>query len=331
MDLAGTLTVFITRFLGLFFEAAPFLLLGTITSGLLEAFVSHDDLIRFIPRNPILASIAGSVMGFVFPVGECGVVPVTRRLYRKGLPIPACIAFLLAAPVINPVVIAGTYVVFHEHAIAIVYLRPVVTLVIAISIGILFSFQSHPERLLRECVSTASHPLAVPGTLSLASSLVTADSAPEPDHPAETTPVQRTALLPGLRIALALAAKEFFEMSRYLVLGALLATSVRLLVTQHQLEALATSPVKAALIMQALAFILSPGSARDAWVARGFINTFSPGSILGFLTFGPMVDFKNTLLFLGVFRKRVVLYLVLLPLLMTALVAIGINLNVKWL
>ena len=83
---ADTLKIFSTRFLGIFIEAAPFLLLGTAVSGLLEVFVSREDVTRWLPRNPILATIAGAFMGFAFPVCECGVVPVTRRLFTKGLP-----------------------------------------------------------------------------------------------------------------------------------------------------------------------------------------------------------------------------------------------------
>jgi uncharacterized membrane protein YraQ (UPF0718 family) len=332
LSFIDTVTVFTTRFLGIFIEAAPFLLLGTLTSGLLEAFVSHDDLVRVIPRNPVLASLVGGLMGFAFPVCECGVVPVTRRLYRKGLPTPVGITFLLASPVINPIVIASTYVAFHERAMDMIYWRVAVALVVAVSIGVVFSFQPRPERLLREPVSVPppSPAFILPGALSLASSLIAASSDPEPAPRSEAAVTTHMDLLPGLRYALSLAADEFFEMGRYLILGSMLAASLRIFVTQQQLEALATNPVSSVLVMQALAFILSICSTTDAFVALGFANTFTLGSILGFLTFGPMVDIKSTLMFLGVFRKRIVVYLVLLPFLMTTLIAIWVNLNVKF-
>jgi uncharacterized membrane protein YraQ (UPF0718 family) len=332
LSFIDTVTVFTTRFLGIFIEAAPFLLLGTLTSGLLEAFVSHDDLVRVIPRNPVLASLVGGLMGFAFPVCECGVVPVTRRLYRKGLPTPVGITFLLASPVINPIVIASTYVAFHERAIDMIYWRVAVALVVAVSIGMVFSFQPRPERLLREPVPVPppSPAIILPGALSLTSSLIAASPDPEPPSRSETALTARMGLLPGLRYALSLAADEFFEMGRYLILGSMLAASLRIVVTQQQLEALATNPVSSVLVMQALAFVLSICSTTDAFVALGFANTFTLGSILGFLTFGPMVDIKSTLMFLGVFRKRIVVYLVLLPFLMTTLIAIWVNLNVRF-
>ncbi len=323
MSIGDAITIFSTRFLGMFIEAVPFLLLGTLASGLIEAFINQDDVARFVPRNPLLAALAGGVMGFAFPVCECGVVPVARRLYRKGLPTPVGITFLLASPVINPIVIASTYAAFHARAMEIVYLRVAIAFAVAVIIGLLFSLQKRPDRLLREPVSAPGDvlTLAVPGALSLAPVVI---------NPHAGTPVKRMAFLPGMRRALTLAGEEFFEMGRYLVIGAMLAASLRLLVTQDQLETLATNPVNSVLVMQALAFILSICSTTDAFVALGFANTFTTGSILGFLTFGPMVDVKSTLLYLGVFQRRVVLYLIVLSFLLTALASIWINLNVRF-
>jgi len=340
LEVADTLTVFSTRFLGIFIEAAPFLLLGTVTSGLIEAFISHDDLMRILPRHPVLATVAGGLMGFAFPVCECGVVPVTRRLYRKGLPLPVGIAFLLAAPVVNPIVIASTYAAFHARAIEIVYLRVAVALVAAVLIGLLFGLQSRADRLLREPerVPAQRRPASPPAPAALAivrdpepslSGLVLAPAGAAPALAANARP-SRMALIPGLRHALSLAAEEFFEMGRYLILGSLLAAGLRVVITQGQLEALATNPVNSVFVMQALAFLLSICSTADAFVALDFANTFTLGSILGFLTFGPMVDIKSTLMFLGVFRRRAVLYLILLPFLMTTLIAIWVNLNVRF-
>src|SRR5687767_13132719 len=122
--------VFATRFLGIFIEAAPFLLLGTLASGLIEAFVRREDITRILPRNPIAATVVGAMMGFLFPVCECGVVPVTRRLFNKGLPMSVGIAFLLSAPVMNPVVLASTYAAFGWGPI--LYGRYIITIVVAI-------------------------------------------------------------------------------------------------------------------------------------------------------------------------------------------------------
>ena len=141
------LSIFSTRFLGIFIEAIPFLLLGTVASGLIDNFVSPDDIARWMPRNPILATLIGTFMGFVFPVCECGVVPVVRRLYTKGLPMSVGVTFLLAAPAINPIVLVSTYVAFGFGPVLIG--RLVITAVVAMAVGLVFAFAARPQDVLR--------------------------------------------------------------------------------------------------------------------------------------------------------------------------------------
>jgi uncharacterized membrane protein YraQ (UPF0718 family) len=83
------------------------------------------------------------------------------------------------------------------------------------------------------------------------------------------------------------------------------------------------------IVLQVLAFVLSVCSTVDAFLALAFTGTFTTGSVLAFLTFGPMVDIKSTLMFLGVFRRKVVVYLIVLPMLLTMLIGIWLNLNVS--
>src|SRR5207249_10336387 len=85
-DPAAVFSSFSVRFLSLFIEAAPFLLLGTLVSGFIDTFVSQDHIARLVPRNRFLGVLLGTFVGFVFPVCECGVVPVVRQLYSMRLP-----------------------------------------------------------------------------------------------------------------------------------------------------------------------------------------------------------------------------------------------------
>ncbi|MBZ0274955.1 MAG: permease, partial [Anaerolineae bacterium] len=141
-------------------------------------------------------------------------------------------------------------------------------------------------------------------------------------------PTPRKPLLAGMRDALLMAGDEFFDMGRYLIIGSLLAATMQTLVSQETLLALGRGPVVSVLVLQALAFVLSVCSTVDAFLALAFAGTFTTGSVLAFLTFGPMVDIKSTLMFLGVFQRRTVVYLIVLPLLMTMLIGIWLNLNV---
>ncbi len=303
------LNTYATRFLGIFIEAIPFLLLGTVASGLIDNFVSPDDIARWIPRNPVLATLVGTFMGFLFPVCECGVVPVVRRLYAKGLPLSVGITFLLAAPAINPIALVSTYVAFGFGPILIG--RFVFTAIVALAVGLVFAFAGRPQDVLR------------PTTL-----------LPVMGGSGDVIPLYlrapRKPFLLGLRDAIISAGDEFYEMGRYLIIGSLLAAAMQTLISQDVLMALGRGPVISVIVMQALAFVLSVCSTVDSFLALAFQGTFTTGSILAFLTFGPMVDIKSTLMFLGVYKKRTVLYLILLPLLMTMLIGVWINLNVSF-
>ncbi len=119
-------------------------------------------------------------------------------------------------------------------------------------------------------------------------------------------------------------------MGRYLVIGAFLAAVMQTIVPQEMLKTLATNPVNSVLVMAALAFVLSVCSTVDAFLALSFARIFTTGSILTFLTFGPMVDIKSTMMYLGVFKRRTVAYMVILPLLISVLIGIWLNLNVRF-
>jgi len=307
MDIGPQLATFSTRFLGIFIEAVSFLLLGSLLSGLIEVFITKEDIVKIVPRNLVLATLMGSFLGFLFPVCECGVVPVARRLYQKGLPVSVGITFLLAAPVMNPIVFASTYAAFGWGPILIG--RYVITWVIAMVVGLLFSFQTKPQRLINPQAI-----LSISGGSELAKPLRT----------------PRPVIIPGLRKSLGLASEDFFEMGRYLVFGSLLAALMQTFITQESLKALATNPVNSVLVMAGLAFLLSVCSTVDAFIALGFARTFTAGSILTFLTFGPMVDIKSAAMYMGVFRRRTVLYMVVLPFLLSVLFGVWLNLNVTF-
>ena len=291
---------FVTIFLGIFIEAVPFLLAGSVVSGLIEVYLKRETLFRLIPRQPVVAALMGASMGLLFPVCECGVVPVTRRLYQKGLPVSVGIAFLLAAPVINPIVILSTYAAFGWGPI--LWGRIIFTFVIAFAIGLIFQLATPKE-------------VFPPATLQnyLA--------------PAETEPRPVGTVRERLPLALRTAGDDFLDMARYLVIGCLLAAAMQTFIPQSVLLAVGANPVASVLVMLILAFVLSVCSTVDAFVALAFVGTFTPASILVFLVFGPMVDIKSTTMFLGVFQRRTVVYLVLLPMAMALLLGVYLNLN----
>ena len=299
LDYALVLSVFATRFLGIFVEAVPFLLLGSITSGLIETFIKSDDIMRFLPRNRLGAAVGGAFLGLVFPVCECGVVPVARRLFSKGTPVSLGVAFLLAAPFMNPIVFASTYIAFGFGPVFIG--RIIVTILVAVIVAVVIGTFAKRSATLK--------PIALGGG---------PDDHVHGEHEALST---RARLLEALEIA----GDEFFEMGRFLIFGSMLAALMQTLVPQESLLALGTGPIFSVVFMQILAYVLSVCSTVDSFLALAFVNTFTTGAIVSFLSFGPMVDIKSTLMFTGVFRRRIVLYLILLPFVMNLLAGTFIN------
>jgi uncharacterized membrane protein YraQ (UPF0718 family) len=301
--LAQRFQTFVTIFLGIFIEAAPFLLAGSLVSGLIAVFVNQELLDRFLPRRALPAALAGAGLGLLFPVCECGVVPVTRRLYEKGLPMSIGVAFLLAAPVINPVVIVSTYAAFGWGPV--LWGRLGISFGVATLVGLIFHI-ARPQEILLPALHQAHDACC--------------HSQPS------SGPV--APLMDRLRQALNTAGDDFLDMARYLILGSILAAAMQTLVPQSALLAIGQGPVSSVLAMQLLAFVLSVCSTVDAFLALAFSSSFTTGALLSFLTFGPMVDIKSSLMFLGLFQRRVVFYLILLPLLLTMLVGIFWNLNI---
>jgi len=305
VSLPAQFFTFTTIFLGIFIEAAPFLLLGTLASGLVEVFFKKDTIQRLMPRNRFLGALAGGLLGFVFPVCECGVVPLTRRLFHKGMAPAMGVAFLLASPVLNPIVIISTYAAYGWGPV--LWLRVGLSLTVAVATGLLFALEEQPAQLLR------------PRRIDLAPIRGASVDLAMPARP--------TSLASRLRTALGIAGDEFFEMGRYLIAGSMMAALLQTIVPQTTLLTLGSGPLLSVLVMMALAVLLSICSTVDAFVSLAFVGTFTTGSILAFLVFGPMVDIKSVMLYLQVFRRRTVSYMVLIPLLMIVLFSVFINLN----
>lgn len=303
--LAGKLQTLAAVFLGIFIEALPFLLLGVVASALIQLFVSEELIRRVAPRHPLLAPLFGGLLGLAFPVCECGVIPVTRRLLQKGAPLPLGVAFMLAGPVINPVVIVSTWVAF-SGSLGVVLGRLGLTLLIAGVVGFIFGCHPQPKALL----VGRNEPQAAGEDLSCCRS------------------PQRHGPLGHLGHALAHSGDEFFEMGKYLVLGALIAASIQAFIPRAALLELGQGPVASVLVMMGLGALLSICSTVDSFVALSFASTFSTGSLLAFLVFGPMIDIKSALMFLGVFRRAPIGLLVLLCAQLVFLGTVFINLNI---
>ena len=331
----------LTLFLSLLVEAMPFLILGVLVSGLLLLFVDERKLIALFPKNPLLGALSGSLFGFLFPVCECGNVPVARRLLMQGVSAPVAIGFLLAAPTINPVVIWATWTAFRDQP-EIVVLRLVFSLAIATIVGWIFSSQTDLKPFLQPTIAAALPTPSVAEAESEAPALLRSGTfmLDQPGKPVEldTTTLQavlsaNSAARGGWRDRLPLfldnTVQELREMGGVLVLGSFLATVIQVAVPREIVLSLGQGPVTSIVSMIILGGVISICSTVDAFFALSFASTFTSGALLAFLVFGPMFDLKSLGLLLTVFKTRAVVYIFALVLQLTLVSTLMINLWVS--
>ncbi|HEY9738364.1 MAG TPA: permease [Trichocoleus sp.] len=322
----GQLNNGITLFLSLLVEALPFLLMGVAFSSILLLFVDERKLIAALPRNPVLAALAGSMVGFLFPVCECGNVPVARRLLMQGAPTAVAIGFLLAAPTVNPIVFWATWVAFRDQP-EIVFLRLGFTLLIATVIGAVFSAQADMRPFLQPSISRLmGDPVAVQKGQANSSddtaSLLLQSGTFLMQSPGQTLQMsapagQTLAMAQGapkpfadkLRLMVDNMILELRELGAVLVLGSAIAAFVQVAIPREMVLSLGQGPVTSILAMMLLAWVVSICSTVDSFFALSFASTFTSGSLLAFLVFGPMIDLKNISLLLTVFKGRAIVYL----------------------
>lgn len=313
-----------TLFISLLVEAIPFLLLGVLLSSSLLLLVDEKNLIKNLPKNPLGGAFVGSCIGFLFPVCECGNVPVARRLLLKGVSPAVAIAFLLAAPTINPIVIWSTWVAFNGQP-QIVILRVVFSLIIAMVIGCLFGSQKNVQELLQPRLirrlnfieelpkSQLSEKKAqVPALLQSGTFLLGESTKLPLEKQSLLLEVADSSTIPVKKRwqqFLINVSQELQELGGMLIIGSAIAASIQVFVPREIVFNLGQNNISSILTMMSLAAIVSICSTVDSFFALSFVSTFTSGSILAFLVFGPTIDIKALGLMLAIFKPKIIIYL----------------------
>ncbi|HSQ57826.1 MAG TPA: permease [Gemmata sp.] len=315
---------FILTFSSVLWEAMPFIVLGAVIAGFLEEFLPQEAISKFLPRAVLPSVMIGAVLGLIFPMCECGIVVVMRRLLRKGLPLSCCIAYMLAGPVINGVVIYSTWVAFRDFGIGreMVGLRILLAFIVACLTGLIVQrqYQKYGNALLT--------PMAMPPAMPESDARVSESNLSWLERlwlipiffvklvkmaPKAVLFVlnPRTWTLARLSRISATALHDFVDITVFLILGAVLAAIAKQNITPDQIESLSRDqPFLAIPAMMLLAVLMCLCSEADAFVAASFTNMHVSAK-LAFLVLGPMLDLKLLMMFTRVFRLRLIVTIVL--------------------
>lgn len=294
-------SAFVLKFVSIIWEAFPFVVLGAIVAGILEEVVPQQAISKLIPKNRLLAVVAGALLGLIFPMCECGIVPVMRRLLRKGLPLGTCVAYMLAGPIINLVVISSTFVAFAGHGLG----YEVVALRVGLGFVVAVVTASIVQAQYRKYGNSLLTPLAAPAETNTTTPLNVIDQPKV--HPSENRAGEKKPLFQRISNISETALHDFIDIMLFLTIGAALAATAKLMLSQDDIASLSENfPGVIIGGMMLLAIIMCLCSEADAFVAASF-TTLDTSAKLAFLVLGPMFDLKLLLMFTRVFRKRVII------------------------
>jgi uncharacterized protein len=276
---------FVTIFMALLFEATPFLLGGVAIAAIGGPWLERS-LASAAMRTPGVGTMAGTSAGMLLPMCDCGSRPLAHRLALAGRR-EFAVAFLVAAPVINPIVLVTTWLAFRDAEL--VVLRFGLTALIAIAAAVVL------VRIKGEIAKPAA--------------------AGEHVHGGD-----RWSAVPGNIL------REFFELFQFLVIGAALAAAIQVFVDQSILTD-TQGVFLSIIGLMALAFLLSICSSVDAFVIAGLGGALGTGPLLAFLVFGPVVNLKSLPLYLRLFTVPAVVIICLIAFQIVFVASVGVQLR----
>ena len=283
---------FLTFLISIVVEALPFVVLGIIISVAVQVWLPEGWLLRWLPKCRWVRQVTISLLGVFVPVCECGNVPLARGLLVQGLSASESLVFLLAAPVLNPVTIITTQQAFANDPVVLAG-RMAGGFVIANVVGWVFMRRRRDELLQPDFIKTCQ--------------------------------ISRHIHERRWARSLELFRHEASHILPALLFGAAAAALVQVAVPREILLTLGSNPAWSIAAMLVLAFVISICSNVDAFFALAFRDTFTAGSLVSFLVFGPMIDIKLLSLMRTTYQPKVLMQVSLSVLLMAAAIGLGVN------
>jgi uncharacterized protein len=336
-DTFGALSVV---FISIVLEAIPFMLIGSLVGGLIEAFISRERLVTVLPQRGWLTVCFAAGLGLIFPVCECAVVPVVRRLLGKGLPLPAAIAYLLGGPIVNPIVASSTALAYAFDW-RIVLLRLVCGYTLAVAVGLVMGRLFNSATALKDNGTgsqVADRPCGCEAFPLAGGSGSDGSMEIEGGPPSDQSPHSHCACGPShiqipdgwvekVGAAVNHAMDDFLAVGHYLIIGAFIAALAQTGIERSVFLNLTSIPLLSVALMMALAILLNLCSEADAFIAASFQGLMPVPAQLAFMLTGPTFDLKLLLMYQGIFKRRAIL--VLAGLILVAVLVMGAGL--EWL
>jgi len=285
-----SMRMFALVFLSIILEALPFMLVGSLIGGIIEEFVNRDKFMARLPRRSLTTVCLAAALGIVFPVCECAIVPVVRRLVRKGLPLSAAVAYLLGGPIVNPIVVVSTLMAYKFNW-TVPAIRLAAGYLIAVVVGLVMGRLFSHRNAFLETHESHVHAYAC-------------GHAHSPETHGRPRP-----FFGRLVASVRHASDDFLAVAHYLVIGAAIAALAQTIVDRRIFLSYASLPLLPSLLMVLLAILLNLCSEADAFIAASFQGLLPLPAQMAFMITGPVFDLKLLLMYRKLFRRRAIIFL----------------------
>jgi uncharacterized protein len=329
-------------FVSVVLEALPFVVLGSLVSGLVEVFVPREWVVRLVPERKLFGILVAASLGLLIPVCECAVIPFTRRLVKKGIPFSTAVAYMLAGPTVN-VLTGWSTLMAYGWSVHVLAARMIFGYFIAVAVALVVDrfFPGHSALIDPSLSSADSHDHDH-------------DCGCEHDHEhehhheeahqhehdhhhdhegcchdhdhghehhhehehahehAHAHPKSGPTVFKRLADATNHAADDFLQVGQFLVIGAFVAAICQTVIPRQAILAMSHAPAVGIVLMMGLAVALNLCSGANAFVASSFRATMPLAAQMGFMLVGPMLDLKLSAMYLSFIRKRAFIVLMVL-------------------
>jgi uncharacterized membrane protein YraQ (UPF0718 family) len=276
-------------FFAIVMEGAPFLLLGAIISGLVDVFLPAGVIKDWLPRSKAQGIFAAIGTGLIFPLCECGAMPIVQRLIRKGVPPAVATTYMLAAPGLNPLAMFSTFLAFrNQDPWLMLGLRFGFSFLVILSLGF-WLVRLRPDWMLR--AETLIGPARIKPEMT-----------PNPGLVLTPRPGQS---LGGLQQFTGAVIRDFTGVLLFLVIGAAVAALFSTGFNRNLLAPVGQNFFLGPLAGIFLAQLLCLCSTTDAFIIAAFAPFSIPAKI-AFLVAGPLIHLKLYWLYRSAFQARFV-------------------------
>ncbi len=298
MEVQQYITTFLRDFVAILSEMSPYLLLGFFFAGLLYAFIPRNKIEHYFNGSPFRSSVLASIFGIPLPLCSCGVIPTGTAFYKNGASKGSTVSFLISTPQTGVDSILAT---FSLMGLPLAIIRPIAALITGISGGLITSVITKNETEKKKIIPQAGEKKSFSQKL---------------------TDIFKYGFV------------EFIQdISKWLIIGLVLAAIISALIPNNFFELLNLSPILQMLFILVVSiplYICATGSIPLAAIL--ILKGLSPGAAFVLLMAGPATN-AATITMIGKVLGRKSLFTYLATIIMGALgfgLIIDYMLPVQW-